>query len=470
MLMCGTHGQGAQHRHYQVSTVQTSKCMSYRHKFSKQHAIERAFKERKARERGEEGAGGSKRSRRHRGRRRSSSGSSSGSGSDSEDARGSGRKKRQRTSADVMNRVKHDDLLDANLFAVGWLDRFDGMQHVPLLAWNPDDEIPMHRIYYFTYRATVVWQRAHDDKPAIDRFFAAGGIMNVLREYGDLPRQRAAAAAAAEAEAAALAAAAGADGEPSPAADAEEGKEGKAAEEERPAARRVRGRRPAGSDARPSREGSRRASTRPNFFVSLRMSGDGMQAGQAALDDAFCAAEGAAASDSARSAWLRDSLSSCEALHMTLFVLRLDSEEDKARASEALAAAAASLAAAAPPALTFGPPQLFSGQRFLVRKPVAGEAADAWLAALTAVRDDFVARGCHVTDMRLTPHVTVAKKRRGRRGEETPRWFQPEELPLLDDAEQTIDELHLCAMRIADDGYYAIADSAAVVRDSAVSE
>ncbi|KAF1812849.1 hypothetical protein P152DRAFT_368296, partial [Eremomyces bilateralis CBS 781.70] len=81
-----------------------------------------------------------------------------------------------RTSADVLNRILWDEIMDTDDYVIGYEDRFLGVQEIPARRWkkNTTDEefIPMHRVVYFRRKSddVKVW-----DKPSrTDLVFGTG--------------------------------------------------------------------------------------------------------------------------------------------------------------------------------------------------------------------------------------------------------------------------------------------------------
>ena len=85
-----------------------------------------------------------------------------------------------RTAADVLNRLRHDPDMNVNLgeYVIGYLERFDGMQEMPVADWvresTHEEFIPQHRIRYIIRRRQgddeLVWGR--DER--IDRIWGSG--------------------------------------------------------------------------------------------------------------------------------------------------------------------------------------------------------------------------------------------------------------------------------------------------------
>lgn len=86
-----------------------------------------------------------------------------------------------KTSMDVINRIMWDENLPAQFFFVGYLDRFLGVVEEPFAKFShwgdlasADYEalaIPQHRIQYFKYKDTKVWDKVE----RLDRVFGSVG-------------------------------------------------------------------------------------------------------------------------------------------------------------------------------------------------------------------------------------------------------------------------------------------------------
>lgn len=73
-------------------------------------------------------------------------------------------KTRMRTAAEVINRINWDPTLDAADFLVVYLDRFTGLEAIPLTKLMELEEelaIPQHRIQQFCYKSVenIVWEK-----------------------------------------------------------------------------------------------------------------------------------------------------------------------------------------------------------------------------------------------------------------------------------------------------------------------
>jgi len=90
-------------------------------------------------------------------------------------------KKKMRTASDVIKRIQWQKELKSEDFTVGYLDRFLGVQEKDFGEFSWDDiatvddfavlAIPKHRIQYFKYRGTVIW----DKVSRLDNVFGSTG-------------------------------------------------------------------------------------------------------------------------------------------------------------------------------------------------------------------------------------------------------------------------------------------------------
>jgi len=102
-------------------------------------------------------------------------------------------KKKMRTASDVIQRIQWQKELKSEDFSVGYLDRFLGVQEKEFGAFSWDDisavddhvvlAIPKHRIQYFKYRGTVVWDKAS----RLDNVFGSTGSGITLLSFVEDP-------------------------------------------------------------------------------------------------------------------------------------------------------------------------------------------------------------------------------------------------------------------------------------------
>ena len=103
-----------------------------------------------------------------------------------------------KTAADVISRLQWDKQLPIDKFTVGYVDRFKGVLEQPFNAFCWEDlasvddyevlAIPQHRIQYFKYSGSKVWEKA----TRLDVIFGSTGddrgILQVMEEV-DLSRR-----------------------------------------------------------------------------------------------------------------------------------------------------------------------------------------------------------------------------------------------------------------------------------------
>lgn len=86
------------------------------------------------------------------------------------EAEGRAKKPPLRTAAAVIQRIRWDPRLDPADFSVGYIDRFLGVREEPFLSFCWDEPlaalgpgvlaVPQHRVRYFRFRGSLVWDRA----------------------------------------------------------------------------------------------------------------------------------------------------------------------------------------------------------------------------------------------------------------------------------------------------------------------
>lgn len=71
------------------------------------------------------------------------------------------KKTKMLTSREIYNRIIWDARLDRDVFIIGYADRLEatGIREKLLVEWQPDGDIPWHRIRYFRCHKIVVWDR-----------------------------------------------------------------------------------------------------------------------------------------------------------------------------------------------------------------------------------------------------------------------------------------------------------------------
>jgi uncharacterized protein (UPF0248 family) len=84
-----------------------------------------------------------------------------------------------KTQKSILDRIRWDERLSDDDFVIGYLDRFLGVVESDLDS-HDFAEIPLHRIYYFKYRGTVVWDR----KTKVN-MFKDGSIYNLIPKQNE---------------------------------------------------------------------------------------------------------------------------------------------------------------------------------------------------------------------------------------------------------------------------------------------
>ncbi|XP_047484950.1 uncharacterized protein LOC125036400 [Penaeus chinensis] len=110
------------------------------------------------------------------------------------------KKPSMKTAGDVRHRIQWDGDLQEEYFTVGYMDRFSGVVEKPFtsfhwehLALVDDDQlaIPQHRIQYFKYKGTKVW----DKNERLDHVFGSAGnevrIQDKIKEIDEELERRA---------------------------------------------------------------------------------------------------------------------------------------------------------------------------------------------------------------------------------------------------------------------------------------
>ena len=99
---------------------------------------------------------------------------------ETETASQEGKKAPLRQAADVISRILWDPDLNTEDFSIGYLDRFVGIIEKPFKAFNWEDlasvgvnvlAVPKHRIQYFKYRDEIIW----DKRSQLDNVFGSRG-------------------------------------------------------------------------------------------------------------------------------------------------------------------------------------------------------------------------------------------------------------------------------------------------------
>jgi poly(A) polymerase len=63
------------------------------------------------------------------------------------------------TCQEAYNRVRWDAALDATAYTIGYATRAGAIKEKPLLSWDPEGDIPWHRVRYMRCGDTIMWDR-----------------------------------------------------------------------------------------------------------------------------------------------------------------------------------------------------------------------------------------------------------------------------------------------------------------------
>uniref|UniRef100_A0A8C3X6Z6 Leukocyte receptor cluster member 9 n=1 Tax=Catagonus wagneri TaxID=51154 RepID=A0A8C3X6Z6_9CETA len=106
------------------------------------------------------------------------------------EAEGRAKKPPLRTAAAVIQRIRWDPRLDPADFSVGYVDRFLGVREEPFLSFCWDEPlaalgpgvlaVPQHRVRYFRFRGSLVWDRASRTDLVFGSGLAAGRGPTIL--------------------------------------------------------------------------------------------------------------------------------------------------------------------------------------------------------------------------------------------------------------------------------------------------
>ena len=106
---------------------------------------------------------------------------------DSSDEEGNEKKCSMKTAEDVISRIVWDEALPSERFRIGYIDRFIGVVEKSFAAFSWEDiasvdyntlAIPKHRIQYFKYRDTKVW----DKNKRLDQMFGSTGDKETIQD------------------------------------------------------------------------------------------------------------------------------------------------------------------------------------------------------------------------------------------------------------------------------------------------
>jgi 2'-5' RNA ligase/uncharacterized protein (UPF0248 family) len=78
-----------------------------------------------------------------------------------DEGREDGARKKLRTSREIYDQIRWDPRLDAAAFVIGYETRDQGTQEIALPSFDPEGEIPWHRIQYIRRGETTIWDRRH---------------------------------------------------------------------------------------------------------------------------------------------------------------------------------------------------------------------------------------------------------------------------------------------------------------------
>jgi 2'-5' RNA ligase/uncharacterized protein (UPF0248 family) len=70
-------------------------------------------------------------------------------------------RRKLRTSREIYDQIRWDPRLDSAAFVIGYETRDQGTQEIALSSFDPEGEIPWHRIQYIRRGETTVWDRRH---------------------------------------------------------------------------------------------------------------------------------------------------------------------------------------------------------------------------------------------------------------------------------------------------------------------
>ena len=102
------------------------------------------------------------------------------------------KKKPMKQATDVISRIIWDPDLPTELFTVGYLDRFVGIIEKPFSAFSWEDiasvdystlAIPKHRIQYFKYKDQIVWDKTTQTDDVFGSRGSGKTVADVIKEY-----------------------------------------------------------------------------------------------------------------------------------------------------------------------------------------------------------------------------------------------------------------------------------------------
>lgn len=334
-------------------------------------------------------------------------------------------KKPMKTACAVVKRIIWDPDLSEADFIVGYMDRFNGIEEKEFSSLNWDDvtstdpsslALPEHRIHYFKYRGEKVW----DKKSRLDNVFGSTGsgiiITDIIHtnnhghEETDVVDKHTSDEENSSSEPELLSAATGIS---------------------------------AHMD-NVSAEGSR-----PNYFVALRITDEAIIANVKEVQDYIVRQE----------TCFRDCCFASESLHVTLFAVRLDGEEQVERTKSVLESCRSDLRRI----LRDAEPLKLNGLCTFFNKIVYAKVGEneTFIKAVDHVRfcldNEWIA-----TSLRsevFTPHMTIMNLSKGRARAISKKYIPPWLYSTFSDKEfgsQKLNNMYFCEMGLErqEDGFY----------------
>eukprot|EP00731_Ephydatia_muelleri_P030419 Em0021g942a len=335
-----------------------------------------------------------------------------------------------RQAVDVISRILWDPDLPAKDFAVGYLDRFLGILEKPFSDFSWEDiasvgnnvlAVPQHRIQYFKYKNTIVW----DKRCQLDDFFGSRGG-KLISDFVDKTAVNAKQVEQVEPQ-------------ESKAVASSQKEEGQAFldEEEEPEEDDV------------SSAGAVDNKDRPNHFVCLHITSMEVKGMVEEIQTSICG----------HTPQLAEGCLPIDALHVTLCMLRLNSEQDRATAQAVLSDARTQFIHILPPCLqlTFRGVDNFRGRLVYVR--VEPEPALERFVSYLLEQFQQAGLGTPGNHDQFTPHMTILKLTRPMARKLHTHAISPasylayRESPV---GQHTVDNLQLCSMTAGKqgDGFY----------------
>ena len=330
-----------------------------------------------------------------------------------------------RQTVDVISRILWDPDLPAKDFSVGYLDRFLGILEKPFSDFSWEDiasvgnnilAVPKHRIQYFKYKDTIVW----DKRCQLDDFFGSRGG-KLISDYVDKT-----AVNAKQVE----------QVEPQAVAPSQKGEDRAFLEEEE-------------EDEEDVPSGAADNKDRPNHFVCLHVTSVEVKGAVEEIQAYICG----------HTPQLAEGCHPIDALHVTLCMLRLNSEQDRVAARAVLNDACAQFIHILPPCLqlTFRGVDHFRGR--LVYVKVEPEPALERFVSYLLEQFQQAGLGTPGNHDQFTPHMTILKLNRPmvrklHTHAISPASYQEHrESPV---GQHMVDSLHLCSMAAGkqSDGFY----------------